>query len=380
MNTLTLYFDESGFTGENLLNPSQKTFAYASVNITPDKADKLVSKIIDKYKIQNGELKGINLIRRTRGKNAILEILQEIQNDIKISIDDKRYALAGKFFEYIFEPILAQKSSIFYQLNFHKYISNVLYISFVSNDSIANDMLVIFEELVRKKDFSLLEKIISLLEKKHENRDIIKFFTDILLFIDIHQETIYNEIKDLPLWTNDLSISSLNSLFSEWGETKKEIIAFCDNSKPIEAQKDFFKNMMGRTDIVYHPFINNDGKPIPMTYNLKELNLVDSKEHAGIQLADIVATASTYTFQMNEEKNEFTDKYFSILNNKIAFGSVFPDFNHIDLKKKEVRLNAYIFEEIISRTKNKISILDDIESAILYGCQQLQYYPSILKR
>ena len=46
MNQLTLYFDESGFTGENLLSNEQKTFSYASVGITPSEAEALVAKII----------------------------------------------------------------------------------------------------------------------------------------------------------------------------------------------------------------------------------------------------------------------------------------------------------------------------------------------
>ena len=379
MNQLVLYFDESGFTGENLLNNEQKTFAYASVNISPDKAKKLVTKIIKKYNIQNGELKGINLIRREKGRNIILEILEEIHENIKISIADKKYALAAKFFEYIFEPVLAQKSSIFYQLNFHKYISTVLYISFIADDTLANDILIIFEKLMRKKDLNLLRDIIELLKNSPNKSESIDFFTDILLFINAHKELIYDEIKDLPLWTNDLSFTSLHSLFAKWGISKKEIIAFCDDSKPIKAQKDFFNNMIGRKDIIFHPFFTNEGKPIPMTYNLKEINLVNSKEYYGVQLADIVATASTYSFQIYQQENNIIKKYKNILIPKIAYGSIFPDFRHMDLEKKEVQLNATIFNEIIYRTKNKIPILDDIEIYIENMYKHLEYFPIKLK-
>jgi hypothetical protein len=70
LNELILYFDESGFTGENLLSKNQNTFTYGSVNIQPDKAQELVSKIIKKYQIQNGELKAVKLIRRDKNHTS----------------------------------------------------------------------------------------------------------------------------------------------------------------------------------------------------------------------------------------------------------------------------------------------------------------------
>lgn len=53
MEELILYFDESGFTGERLLDDGQKTFAYSSVAINPLEAESITSEIIRKYKIQN---------------------------------------------------------------------------------------------------------------------------------------------------------------------------------------------------------------------------------------------------------------------------------------------------------------------------------------
>lgn len=370
MNELILYFDESGFTGENLLSKDQNTFAYGSVSIQPDKAQELVSRIIEKYEIQNGELKAVKLIRRDKGKRAILEILNEISNNIKISVHDKKFALSGYFFEYIFEPILASKSTIFYQLNFHKYISNVIYISFVSNDRIANKILNIFEKLMRKKELNYLTEIIAILHNEQNKSETLEFFEKILLFINAHKDTIYQEIQSLPSWTIDLSMTSLHSLFCEWGVTRQEIKAFCDSSKPIDAQKSFFDNFIGRKDVVHSPFIANEGNPIPLTYNLKEITMVDSKEHPGVQLADIVATATAYSFQMYQEPNEFTENLKEILQDKIVYASVFPDFSYIDLKKKDVQLNALIFEELVSRSIKGIPILDNIEGYI-YSMQQL---------
>lgn len=372
---MILYFDESGFTGDNLLSDDQKTFAYGSISIDPERAEKLVSHIIEKYKIQNGELKAVKLIRRERGRQAILEILDEIAQDVKVSVSDKKYALAAHFFEYIFEPVIADKNSIFYDLEFHKYISNVIYISFINNDDIAKQILSLFENLMRKKDFSHLDEIIAILHDIPDKSEELEFFEKVLSFIDAHEDIIYQEIQTLPPWTLDLSLTSLHSLLCEWGVAGKGMKAFCDSSKPIKSKQDFFSNFIGREDIVYSQFSKNAGKPMPITYNLKEINLVDSKEHPGVQLADIIATASTYSFQMFEASDEFAEQIREKLLPRLVYASIFPDFDYINLEKKEVQLNALIFEELIGRTKAGIPILEDIEGYIVHMQALLETNP-----
>ena len=194
-------------------------------------------------------------------------------------------------------------------------------------------------------------------------------------FIEAHQSIIHKEIRDLPKWTNDLTVSSLNTLFSFWGQSGKEMIAFCDASKPLNEQKDVFNNMIGREDIVYHPLIEDQGKQIPITYNLQSINLVDSKSYPGVQLADIVATASTYAFQMYQVQDEYGQKLQEILLPRIAYGSVFPDFFHMDFKNKEVQLNELIFKELITRSEQNVSVLDEIEDFIMQANINLTINP-----
>lgn len=340
---ITIYFDGSGYTGENLLKEDQPTFSYASVCIDSDDAEQIVSNIISKYKIQNGELKAVKLIRRERGQRAILEILEAVKGDIKISVSDKKYALAGQIFEYIFEPILSFKNSIFYSLNFHKFIANSLYLCFITDDVLAKEIFFKFEKLMRSKTLQDLEAIISMLDEMDEESEAFEFLKSIVEFIKIHKVEIYEEIKDLKKWTIELSITSLNSLFSSWGENRDKIIAYCDNSKPIGEQKNIFNGMIDRDgEIIYSILKTDEGKKIPLTYNLKSIELVDSKIYKGVQLADVVATASAYSFQMFKDNNS--------------------DFNEK-------------LQEIVSRSQNSIPILDGIEEYIAFMSNSLKINP-----
>ena len=58
----TIYFDESGFTGNNLLNLNQPAFVYASVAIDPQNASHLHSELVSRFQLQGKEMKGKNLV------------------------------------------------------------------------------------------------------------------------------------------------------------------------------------------------------------------------------------------------------------------------------------------------------------------------------
>ena len=77
-----IYFDESGFTGNNLIHPQQEIFAYASIATNDDEAKSFVNYLIKKYNVQYGELKGKNLIKYNKGRKLIDEIFSEFEGNI----------------------------------------------------------------------------------------------------------------------------------------------------------------------------------------------------------------------------------------------------------------------------------------------------------
>src|SRR5688572_14091461 len=118
-----IYCDESGFTGPELLRGSPY-FTYSSIAIEPDEASELVARIIRDYRIQAAELKGRKMLRHPRGRRAVEDVFKKLAGRTKTGVFEKRFALAGKFYEYVFEPPLAKQSGIFYAARFHLFIAN----------------------------------------------------------------------------------------------------------------------------------------------------------------------------------------------------------------------------------------------------------------
>jgi hypothetical protein len=71
----TIYCDESGNTGNELLDLNQEHFVYASVALEPREAELICTKLKSRNRLQGAELKGKNLLGHERGRRAIDELI-----------------------------------------------------------------------------------------------------------------------------------------------------------------------------------------------------------------------------------------------------------------------------------------------------------------
>ena len=93
----TVYLDEAGFTGNNLLDPAQPMFVYSAVAMAKDQAAALHSEVVSRFRLRDHELKGSNLVKRRQGREAISWLLARSGEYALVAVYDKRYALAGRF-------------------------------------------------------------------------------------------------------------------------------------------------------------------------------------------------------------------------------------------------------------------------------------------
>jgi hypothetical protein len=368
--TQRIYFDESGFTGNNLLNEKQEYFAYASVATDPDEARAVVERIMKDYHVQGDELKGKNLVKRYQGKQAIDDILKHFEDRIKISISDKKYALAGKFFEYIFEPSLAAKSSIFYGINFHLFIANILYVEFIARGMGAEDIFKEFETLMRDMDEAMLTGLFSS-SVHHENSPVL---TQIREFAIHRVDDIKGELDSLRggvtgKWILDLTDSAIVSLLANWGLMYDEITAICDDSKPLMEKNDIFDGMIGRKGETL--FVDTPLGKQPLTFNLSgPVQFASSAVEHGIQIADTLAAAAV--FAISNPDDPFAKKWAAMLPEIGKYGSVMPDFEHLDLDEIPAKLNSVVLMELHSRATNKENLLEDMEGYVQFMTHALR--------
>jgi len=356
-----IYCDESGFTGNNLLDRATPYFAYATVAVSHEEAMVFVERVIKDYQVQGNELKFQNLVRHSKGRQAITHILQAFSTRAKVLVNDKKFSLACKFYEYIFEPTVASKNTIFYNINFHRFISNLLYSHLQGESEYAEKIFEDFYNLMKTKDDDELLYLFSSIAPPS-----ISPLLDTVRTFCIHQREVINAELDslkgtgVGKWILDLTHSSLFALLSEWGQEYDQLHVFCDASKPLKEQTDVYQAMVNNEEKIFMELCEQENV---ITFNLTGLpQLVGSQSYPGIQIADIFAGASTFVFRENLKDNpSYPNDWILHLQNCLSGKSVIPDFEYLDIESLDVKRNYLLLEELTNRSIIKAPLLDGID-------------------
>lgn len=356
-----IYCDESGFTGNNLLDKSTPFFSYAAVATNQAEAQLFVEEITKEYRVQADELKFQKLVRYNRGRRAITEVLKTFSSQTKVSIYHKKYSLACKFFEYIFEPAIASQSSIFYNIGFHRFIAHLLYFYFEQRNEYAESIFENFLNMMREMNDERLMSVF-IQQAPSESWSALSLVKE---FCICQRTAINSELDSLRgsgtgKWILDLTDSSLTSLLADWGQECKQMRVFCDRSKPLEEEHPVYRAMVNNDKKL---FMELDGEEHPLTYNLVDVpRMVDSKNHPGIQIADIFAGAFTFVYGQRLKGNcDYPNEWTGYLIDSMGGSSVMPDFDNLDFKDIRVKRNYLLLQELTERSSKGLSLLNNID-------------------
>src|SRR5437588_5042966 len=112
----TIFIDESGYTGEDLMNSDQPIFTLATLCLPESDCKELRERFFKKVK--SPELKHKRLVENRR-QELIIHFLKELSKTpelVKLHITHKRYALVSKLVQYIVVPA-AEKADIDMRIN-----------------------------------------------------------------------------------------------------------------------------------------------------------------------------------------------------------------------------------------------------------------------
>jgi hypothetical protein len=304
------------------------------------------------------ELKGKNLCGHTKGRQAVHQLIGLIGDRAHLVVHHKKYALAAKFFEYVFEPVLAEKNGLFYKIGFHRFISNLLFVWAMSQDRTADQILTDFARAMRNFEPASLPTFPA-------NSSLVVGTDDPLsqlgTFCMLHRARIAEELVDLKeldggSWTLDLTSTSLFSVLAYWGDRFDQMAVYCDDAKPLQ-KSPIFHHFVNRQDKAYQTLW---GYERLLTPNLAHpINLVESHAYAGIQLADVLASSCRKALQ--DPKDPEHKRWIETLVPRISQESVWYDAAHIDVNNRETAVNMLVLHELMDRSVKGQHLLTDIE-------------------
>ena len=182
----------------------------------------------------------------------------------------------------------------------------------------------------------------------------------ILRFVRGYNVIIARETRSLGRlsndnWVLDLTASAIYSHLAVWGQRHPLIEVVCDESKPLKMMGGLFDVMVNRPHVA---FLEIFGKRRPLTWNMsKRVEFASSKEHAGVQLADLIAGVTAALPGGGERVAGLGEKIQPHLHEDC----IFPDFDVLDLKGDEAPVNWLILEELACRADHGEDPLEGME-------------------
>lgn len=355
-----LFFDETGFTDNHLLDPEQPVFVYAGISLDEQAAKDLQLRALSLLSASTRELKGRNLLRSRSGRHAAEWLLVETREYASFMWVDKKYALAGKFFEYVFEPPLARNSALLYDIDFHRFIAMILYVSF--DNEADGKVLEAFASIMRSQDARHIDPLLVISSLSSLSWPVKR----ILDFACCHRKSVeesllaIHQLGGIRRWILDLSATSLHCLLAYWGQQYDSLRVYCDASMPIQEWSPIFSVFQNRKDNLYLKIGSREA--YPMTYNLADpIELVDSVDSPGVQIADVLA--SCLSFALRRPQESISKEWISIMNSSIV-NVLEPDLRQLDLGEMQPFVNATVLSELADRSVNMRDILSGLEEVI----------------
>lgn len=374
----TIYCDEAGYTGNKLFDAEQPYFAYASVATTNEEARVVLQEAIARFRLQMPEIKGAKLVKSNRGKDAALFILSKFYQQSLTMVVDKLYAVAGKFYEYMFDPILGSHGMLFYQINFHRFISTALYVHYIAQDELARAMLVSFEQAMRSREFHPIQVAG---ESIAADARVSPFTREVLAFCTCHQDTIQKDLgfvwgrDDLGSWSLELTMTALHNLLGQWSERFAGMTVCCDDSKPLLAQLDILnESMVNRGDRLV---ITLAGSEQVIAYNLAvPIQLASSIDNPALQVADVFASAVSYMLRHPQEA--FSQSVLQFCDPHVNLSNVFPEpEKYADPYSLIGYINTHILHLLLERTLKGDDLYAGLSRFIM---QRRRSYPQWLRK
>jgi hypothetical protein len=360
-----IFCDEAGFTGNRMLDADQTLFTYSSVALDPETAGQIVADARAAGRIQAPEIKGAHLMRSSRGRAVALNLLRAMRGSYLVTAYDKKLSLACKFFEYIFEPVLAANNRLFYENDFHKFIATVVYVNFICREVAVGEIVTQFERFMR----SLNPADAPILFATDPGAiDIHPSLQDIVSFTDGYRDIILDESRVLgnpaapggsaaDNWVLDLTLSALWSHLGYWGDRHDLLDVLCDDSKPLRASASVLNVMINRPDRVRVTF---GGKRRTLTFNMaRPVAFGSSSQHPGLQLADVASSAFMQALKRRDA--DWSQEFLEEIEHHVHEDCILPDYEYMDLTQPKAAVNALILRELGQRAIERRDPLEGMD-------------------
>ncbi|KNE22727.1 DUF3800 domain-containing protein [Achromobacter spanius] len=310
----TIFMDESGNTGANLIDKQQPFFTMAGTNFSEREAERLLALVDSK---STKEVHFSVLKRRSSGQDAVVRMLKHSlinRANVKVCVIHKPFMVTSKIVDTLIEHQAFETGSDLYKDGHNIALSNMLHYCLPAfcGEAGVEMMQERFIDMVRERTPESISAFYESVENLKKTCSKSRFLSDLNLIIGT-KSVINGALKNIDKSTLDPLIPTLFNQFIEWGkEYPRGFHVIHDESKTLVSQKELFEEFMTEFN----------GKEIELGYDRrkftlplkgKSLKFGKSHDYCQLQVADVVASAVSY-WASGVARGEENDEFFKKLN------------------------------------------------------------------
>ncbi|MCG9576512.1 DUF3800 domain-containing protein [Vibrio tubiashii] len=292
----TLYMDESGNTGSNILDDNQTVFTLAACKFDENQAKRLLSELNSK---SSKEAHFKVLKRRKAGQDGVIRLLKHSlvnRDTVSVELMHKRYMVVTKVVDLIIEPMLKEENIDLYKDGGNIGLSNLLYMCLPTycDEMSVEDFYKAFVSMIRQQTQESIERFyqsITCLIESCSNEEFRLGFLVTLLYQT--RVSIHKSLAGVDKSALDPSIPSLFCQCITWGTLSPNGFHIVhDDSHAVSQNTELYSRFMDWTQDEIE--VGYDRRKFNLPLKAKSLNFGDSIQYPQLQVADIIASAVAY--------------------------------------------------------------------------------------
>jgi hypothetical protein len=327
---MNVAFDESGNTGQNLLDPESRVFALASCHFDSQQTAELGDIFA---RVQATELKFSKMVGRLRNEQMVLKFLESPHvnsTSVKIGIIHKRFMVVAKFVDLFIEPSMRRSGIDLYNGAANVATANLLLMvaPVFLNPVTWNGYLADFMNVIWKRDVAAWGKFLTATELichqlEFTRPDFGSFFLSVLQwkgrFKRFVESVSADELDPIP--------PSYALLANSWGKQfGQSFDVLADESKVLATYKPVLMKLSASDVAPIQAGYNSRTMDYPL--RVSSITAVASETSKEVQFADLLAGAVCCGLKSGKlhDSGSFEGKIQTILESKaLAAGFLWPD-------------------------------------------------------
>ena len=332
MPNRTIYFDESGFTGYNLLDPVQPVFSIASVDIEEERAEELLHSAFPRYQGEEFHFSQIWRSGQRKRLRTFCNHLREVADTSFCYVTNKRFAVLTKMMDFLVEPIITSTGYDFYDEGFCWKYSNYVHFGLTNfaEPELLDCLLKYYQEFSRAPTSDSLNTLQARLAMMASSTDgpVQIFLEQMALGAKLFEE--FNILDDFRS-TNNVQTSTMIAVVGHWRQAYPEDFDVVHDASSSFMRDRSFWNALTATSGPTTELRAGDGSFVEYPLRVVSTRAVDSKESRPVQFCDILAGLAAKHFNptLSGDERDFMNGLIDeglgcITSNRLVPSTEFP--------------------------------------------------------